>query len=207
MRRNAIVTVAVVIALLALLGQIAIPAYVSSRVEDRLTENGGSAHVEIHAFPATKLLGGGGDRIEVRGENLQFDLPGTNEDVFDKLDEFDEADAELTDLRVGPFAVARFELKRDDQGEPYALVLQASSTGKELAEYAGSTVGGPLGGFLGRVGGGMLPFDDEPIPVSIDAQVESRDGRAEVVDASGDVAGIPAGPIAEALAGAVAAAL
>jgi hypothetical protein len=53
----------------------------------------------------------------------------------------------------------------------------------------------------------MLPFDDEPVPVSIRAQVRSQDGRAEVVDASGDVAGLPAGPVAEALAGAVAGAL
>ena len=207
MRRNAIVTVAVAIALLALLAQLAIPAFVSSRVEDRLTENGGSAHVEIHALPATKVLGGGGDRIEIRGEELQFDIPADNEDVFGRLDEFDEADAELTDVRVGPFAVQRFELKRDKQGRPYELSLEASSSAKELTEYAGTTVGGPLGGFLGRVGGGILPFDDEQIPVSSQARIESQDGRAEVIDASGDVAGIPAGPVAEALAGAVAAAL
>ena len=207
MRRNAIVTVVVVIALLALLAQLAIPAYVSSRVEDRLTENGGSAHVEIHALPATELLGGGGDRIEVRGEKLRFDLPTQGEDVFDRLDEFDEADAELTDFRVGPFAVERFELKRDAEGQPYDLVVQASSSARELAEYAGSTAAGPLGRFIGGIGGRMLPFDDEQIPVSIEAQVESRDGQADVVDASGDVAGLPAGPVAEALAGAVAGAL
>jgi hypothetical protein len=207
MRRNAIVTVAVAFALLALLAQLAIPAYVSSRVEDRLTEHGGSAHVEIHALPATKVLGGGGDRIEIRGEELRFDIPATDEDVFGRLDEFDEADAELTDVRVGPFAVQRFDLKRDERGRPYELALEASSSAKELTEYAGSTLGGPLGGFLGRVGGGILPFDDEQIPVSIRAQIASQDGRAEVIDATGDVAGIPAGPVAEALAGAVAAAL
>jgi hypothetical protein len=207
MRRNAIVTVVVVIALLALVAQLAIPAYMSSRVEDRLTENGGTAHVELHALPATKLLGGGGDRIEVRGEELRFDIPTQDEDVFRRLDEFGEADAELTDFRVGPFAVARFDLKRAKEGVPYDLVLEASSTARELTEYAGSTVGGPLGRFIGRVGGGMLPFDDEPVPVSIRAQVRSQDGRAEVVDASGDVAGLPAGPVAEALASAVAGAL
>jgi hypothetical protein len=207
MRRNAIVTVAVAIALLALLAQLAIPAYLSSEVEDRLTENGGSAHAEIHAFPATELIGGGGDRIEIRGQDLRFDLPTSDEDVFGRLDEFGEADVELTNSRVGPFAIARFELKRDADGEPYELVLEASSTAKEITEYAGSTVGGPLGGFLGRVGGGMLPFDDERIPVTINAQIESRDGQAEVIEASGDVAGLPAGPVAEALAGAVAGAL
>jgi hypothetical protein len=206
MRRNAIVTIVVVIAVLALGAQLAIPAFISSRVEDRLTQNGGSAHVEIHATPATKLLGGGGDRIMVRGEGLRLKIQGGG-DVFGRLDEFDEVDAELTKVRVDPFAVERFELKRQG-GEPYRLVVEASSTAKELSQYAGATVGGPIGGFIGRLGGGMLPFfDDQPIPVSIDANVESRNGRANVIDASGDIAGIPAGPIAEAIAGAVAGAL
>ena len=207
MRRNAIVTVVVVIAILALLAQIAIPAYVSSRVEDRLTENGGSAQVEVHAFPATKVLGGGGDRIEVRGEKLRFDVPSADEDVFGRLDEFDEVDTELTDFRVGPFAVARFELKRDAQGEPYQLVIQASSTARELTEFAGSTVAGPLGEFIGGIGGRMLPFDDEAVPVNIEAQVESRNGQAEVIESSGDVAGVPAGPVADAITSAVVSAL
>jgi hypothetical protein len=207
MRRNAIVTVVVAIAVLLLLAQLAIPAYVSSRVEDRLTENGGSAQVEVHAFPATKVLGGGGDRIEIRGEELRFDVPTADEDVFKRLDEFGEADAELTDFRVGPFAVSRFELKRDDEGQPYELVIEASSTAKELTEFAGSTVAGPLGEFIGGIGGRMLPFDDEAVPVSIQAQVESRDGQAEVIESSGDVAGVPAGPVADVITSAVVAAL
>jgi hypothetical protein len=204
MRRNVIVTLTVVIAVLALGAQLAIPAYVSSRVEDRLTENGGSAHVEIHALPATDLLGGGGDRLKVRGHDLRFDLPGQNEHVFRRMDKFDEVDTQLTDFRAGPFAVGRFELERDQPGHPYRLVLEAQSTAKELSQYAGGQVAGPLGGFIGRVGGNLLPFSDEPIPVSIDAELRSDNGQAKVVDANGDIAGIPAGPLAEALAGAVA---
>ena len=108
MRRNAIVTVAVVIALLALGSQLAIPAYVSSEVEDRLTEKGGSAHVEVRAFPAVGLIGGRGGSIEIRGRDLTFDFPTENTDVFDRLDGFDEVDAELTRVRTGPFRVERF---------------------------------------------------------------------------------------------------
>jgi hypothetical protein len=208
MRRNAIVTFVVVIAVLALGAQLAIPAYVSSRVEDRLTEQGGSAHVEIHATPATKLLGGGGDRVMVRGRDLRFDLPRQNDDVFGRLDEFGEVDAELTQVRTGPFAIERFTLKRDGDGEPYRLSLDATSTADELSEYAGSQVGGPLGGLISRLTTGLLlPLSDRSIPVSIDADVRSENGRARVVSASGDIAGIPAGPIAEAIAGAVAGAL
>jgi hypothetical protein len=207
MRRNAIVTFAVVIAVLALGAQLAIPAYVSSRVEDRLTEHGGSAHVEIHATPATKLLGGGGDRIVVRGRNLRFDLPDQGENVFGRLDRFGEVDAELTAVRSGPFSIERFALTRSGDGKPYRLQLKASSTADELAQFAATQVAGPLGGFMGRLGSGLLPFSHERIPVSIEADIRSDDGHARVVDATGNVAGLPAGPIAEALAGAVAGAL
>jgi hypothetical protein len=207
MRRNAIVTLAVVIAVLALGAQLAIPAYVSSRVEDRLTEHGGSAHVEIHALPATDLLGGGGDRLKVRGDHLRFDLPGPDAHVFRRMDKFDDVDTQLSDFRAGPFAIRRFELKRDRPGRPYRLVLEAQSTARELSQYAGSTIGGPLGGFMAGIGGNLLPFGDQPIPVSIDASLKSDNGKARVVAASADIAGIPAGPLAEALAGAVAAVL
>ena len=42
------------------------------------------------------------------------------------------------------------------------------------------------------------------MPVTIDAQVRSDDGRAAVVSADGDVAGLPVDTVATALAGAVA---
>jgi hypothetical protein len=206
MRRNAIVTVVVVIAVLALGAQLAIPAYVSSRVEDRLTQNGGSAHVEIHATPATKLLGGGGDRIVVRGKGLRFDMPGPQEHVFRRLDKFDEVDAELTNSRTGPFAIEQFHLVRNGKGRPYRLTLRASSTAKEFAQFAGRSAAGPLGDLIGGITG-MLPLADTRVPVSIQADIRSDGGQPKVQNASGDIAGIPAGPIAEVIAGAVAGSL
>ena len=205
MRRNAIVTVAVVIALLALGSQIAIPAYVSSKVEDRLTEKGGTAHVEVRAFPAVRLIGGNGGRIEIEGKNLKFDLPANNNDVFDRLDGFDEVDAQLTRVQTGPFSVQRFELTRGEGEGTYRMVMQASSTPDQLGQYAATRVGGPIGDFMSRfAGNGLLPFSNEPIPVSIDARVRSDDGRAQVVSAQGDVAGLSADLLAATLASAVA---
>ena len=204
MRRNAIVTVAVVIALLALGSQIGIPAYVSSQVEDRLTENGGSAHAEVSALPALGLIGGNGDRIEITGRDLRFEFPSPETGAFDRLDGFDEVDAKLTNVRAGPFRVQRFDLTRADGENAYRMVMEASSTTDELTQYAGDQVGGPLGGLFGRFAGGFLPFSDSEVPVRIDARVRSDDGRPVVVDASGDVLGLDAGPLAEALAGAVA---
>ena len=208
MRRNAIVTVAVVIALLALGSQIAIPAYVSSEVEDRLTENGGSAHVEVHALPAVRLVGGDGDRIEIRGRGLEFDFPSPKTDVFDRLDGFDEVDAHLTDVRTGPFRVQRFTLSRSDGQGNYRMAMQAESTPDDLGRYAAGQVGGPLGGLLSRfAGNGLLPFGNDPIPVSIDAVVRSDGGRVQVVSSTGDLAGLSVGPLAATLAGAVVARL
>jgi hypothetical protein len=204
MRRNAIVTVAVVIAILALGSQIALPAYVSSKVEDRLTEKGGSAHVEIDSMPAVRLIGGDGDRIQIRARDLRFDLPTDNADVFDRLDGFDEVDAELTQVRTGPFKVERFALKRAEGEGTYRMVMQASSTPDELTQFAAGRLGGPLGNFMGRFAGGLLPWDDKPVPVTIDARVRSDNGRATVVTASGDVAGLPVDPVAATLAAAVA---
>src|SRR5215204_5122371 len=207
MRRNAIVTVAVVIALLALGSQLAIPAYVSSQVEDRLTEHGGTAHAEVHAFPAVGLIRGNGDSVEITGRDLRFDFPAANTDAFDRLDGFDEVDASLTNVTTGPFKVERFELKRAEGENAYRMVVQASSTADQLTQYAGGQIGGPLGGLFSRFGGGILPLGDEEIPVSIDARVRSDDGRAVVVQADGDVAGLPAGPLAETIAGTIAARL
>jgi hypothetical protein len=204
MRRNAIVTVAVVIAILALGSQIAIPAYVSSQVEGRLTEQGGSAHVEVHSTPALRLIGGKGDRIAIRGSDLSFDLPVDKPDVFDRLDGFDEVDAELTNVRTGPFRVERFQLTRGDSEGTYRMVMQATATPDELTQYAADRLGAPFNGFMGRFTGGLLPWDDNPVAVNLDAEVRSDGGRPAVVSASGDIAGLPVDPVAETLAGAIA---
>jgi hypothetical protein len=203
MRRNAIVTVAVLIAVAALGSQIAIPAYVSSQVEDRLTENGGTAHVEVDSLPAVELIGGKGDRIKIRGRDLRFDLPTQSSEVFDRLDGFDEVDARLESVRTGPFRVERFVLSRGEGEGTYRMTMQASSTPQELTDYAADRLGAPFNGFMGRFATGLLPWDDNPVPVTLEAQVRSNEGRPVVVSASGDIAGLPVNPIAERLVAAV----
>jgi hypothetical protein len=196
----------VVIAVLALGAQLAIPAYLSSKVEDRLTRDGGSAHVEINAFPATKLIGGGGDRIQIRGNGLAFDPTSSDNDepVFSRLDKFDQVDARLDEVKSGPFTVKRFSLERRDNGRPYQLAIDMSITAADLTQYASARYGGPLGGWLGGMANSLVPFNDTPVPVHLTADVRSNGGRAEVVSASGSLAGLPVDPIAKTLASAVA---
>jgi hypothetical protein len=77
-------------------------------------------------------------------------------------------------------------------------------TARALSSYAGSQLGGPLGGLIGRVASGLVPFSTEPIPVEVDAAIRSRDGRPELQAVNGSIAGVPAGPFAAALASAIA---
>ena len=57
----------VAVAVLAVVGQLALPAYYEDRVKDRLEEGGGSADVSVNAFPALTLIGGSGAEFEAEG--------------------------------------------------------------------------------------------------------------------------------------------
>jgi hypothetical protein len=191
--------------MLALLAtQVLVPSYLERRAENRLTEGGGEARVDIDALPALRLLFNSGKRIEVRGERLDIPLESERGAVFDDLDRFAEADVRLDRLTAGPLRIARFSLIRGDHDRPYNLAVSATVTAADLADYAGRQVGGTLGGFLGRIGSGLLPGSTAPIPVELDAEVVSDDGLAIVESVDGTVAGVPADPLVAALASAIA---
>ena len=74
----------------------------------------------------------------------------------------------------------------------------------ELARELGTTAAGPLGGLIGDLAADLLPGGGTTeVPVRVDASLDSSDGRIEVVDANGSVAGVPAGPLAEVVLGSV----
>lgn len=202
MRRLAIVTVALVVVLFVA-SQLAIPPIESDRIASRLTVHGGSAHVELSAFPALRLLGGDGDSVRVRARGLTFALAPPASSLR-RLDGFHDVDLALTDSQSGPFRLASASLTRKG-GQPYRLTLDATVTGADLASYAGGQFGGELGSALGGLAGQVLPFAQQPIPVTVDTRLRSVGGRPAVVSAGGTIAGIPADPIIEAVADALAA--
>ena len=203
-RRVLYALIALATLLIVLVGtQLLVPAYLERRAENRLTEHGGEAKVDIDALPAVKLLFDKGKRIQVRGEQLDIPLEGERGKVFDDLDRFAEADVRLDRLTAGPLKIARFSLTREDHGRPYNLAVSATVTAAELGDYAGQQLG-PLAGFLGRLGASVLPFSTAPIPVELDAALESDDGLAIVQTVDGTVAGLPADPLVAALASAIA---
>lgn len=197
MKRRIVVGVAAVVLVLIVLSQAFLPGWTGQRIEDRLTEEGGTADVSVSALPALRLLFGGGASIEATGTGL--DLQPEDEDplVFESLDGFDEVDLAFDDFRAGPFTVESFELTRDGS-DPYRLDSRATVSGAELIDYAAAQVGLPSGPFL-RFLAGQLPTAGQRVPIDLGMELESDDGRVRVVSGGGTVAGIPTGRLAELL--------
>jgi hypothetical protein len=162
--------------------------------------------VEIDALPAVRLLLRDGDLVRVRARGIELPLVRPDERVFGDLDGFDEVDVEVTDAHAGPFELQTVTLDRSGDG-PYRTTMRGSVSAEELGTFAGAQMGGVFGGLFGGVAGGALPFGDEPVPVDLDATLRSEDGRPRAVVVHGSIAGVPAGPLVEALALALAGSL
>jgi hypothetical protein len=184
---------------LLVLAQLALPAFIDGRVEDRLTDGGGTADVNLSALPAPRLLFKEGDSARVRARGIELPLIAPGRRVLEDLDGFDEVDVQVTDSRAGPVRLSSVSLERKGD-TPYRTAINGSITAQDLATFGASQVGGGLGGFLGGLMGGALPFGDDAIPIDVEAVVRSDGGRPRAVTVEGTVAGVPAGPLVEALA-------
>ncbi len=201
MRRNVLISILIGAALLLIAAQLLVPEIVAGQVERRLTENGGEATVRINSFPIVRLLAEDGDRIEVRGSGIEVDLQADNR-VFERLEGFDEVDVELDYVTAGPFETELFSLERDAGETDYTLSLRSMVSASDLSDLAADQLPGPLGGIFGAFGSsGLLPSGE--IPVELDATVRAAGDGIEIVDGQGTVAGIPATPVVEAIAGAI----
>jgi hypothetical protein len=185
------------LAVLVVASQFVLPILAERQVEDRLEEGGGGASVEIEALPALRLLFDDGDRLEARGEGLALDVT-REQRVLERLDGFDSVDVALSDFSVGPFELDAFVMTRGEGDDTYQTAFSGEASPREVAGFLGSEAAGPLGGILGDLAAGTLPGGGEtPLPIRLRAVVESRDGRVEVTDTTGSVAGVPAGPFAQ----------
>lgn len=182
--------------------QLVLPGRVESRVEERLTEGGGTAEVSVDAVPAALLLFGDGDRIEVRGSDLVLDVE-EDRDVLGRLDGFGEVDISLDQMRAGPLDVATFVLERDG-ASLYSLRSQATTTGAELLEFGAGRLGGLAGAAAGVLSGQAPRVTGRRVPVVLDMKLRSApDGGIEVVSGTGTVAGFDTGPLAEMVTAAI----
>ena len=186
--------------------QFALPAYLEGRTEDRLTEHGGSAEVEMTALPAPRLLFGDGDDLEIRARGLSFDLEPGQRDVFKRLDDFGEVSVQMADSRAGPFAVSDFQVRRTAERR-YDVVVAGDGTAGDVARYAGSRLGGGFGQALAGLAAGVLGDLGRPIPFSARMEIDTSGEIPRAHDVVGQVAGLPAGPLAQIVANALLSAL
>jgi hypothetical protein len=195
-----LIVAALVILAVGAASQFAIPPLAASHIEGKLTEGGGTADVSLSAFPAARLLFSDGERIEVRGTGLDLDLQGRTA-VLDELDGFDEVDVRLEDFRAGPFEMQAFELTRDGSGATYHFVSKGSSTAAAVAGYGAEHLGLLGGPFLSAVASQLT--GNRSLPIDLDMQLRSDDGRVVVVSGGGTIAGVPAGFLAQAITAAI----
>jgi hypothetical protein len=199
--RWALIASAVVVFLLVA-SQLLIPRLGERQVEDRLTAGGGEADVTIGAVPALRLLFSDGERFEVRAHDLALDPNELDQGVFDRLDGFGIVDVAIADSTAGPFDLHSFNLTRDGD-EPYRLTAQGTASPTALADYGFERVQLPAEGLLDALLNPFLDQADVPVPVHLDMQVVSDDGRIRVVGGDGKLAGFSMGPLAEFLTSAV----
>ena len=197
--RIALIATAAVVALLVV-AQFVVPQWAEGRIEDRLTEGGGEASASVDAVPAARLLLGDGDSLDVTGSGLELEID-PEEEVFKGLDGFDSVDIELDDFRAGPFDVDTFALSRDGSGV-YTMQSQLTTTGSALLQYGAERLGVPGSSLLPLITGDSKDAN-APIPVDLDMELESDDGRVIVTGGEGEVAGYPAGPLAELITAAI----
>ncbi len=190
-----------VVVFMLVAAQILIPSLGERRVENRLTEGGGTADVTLGAFPAERLLFGDGERFEVDARDLDLGLD-RNEQVFERLDGFSIVDVSIANSTAGPFRLASFELTRDGEG-PYRLTTDATTTPSELVDYGVEGLDVPGGGLADTVLGLFGIDTNVTVPVKLDVQLSSEDGRVQVVSGGGTVAGVPTGSLAELLTAAI----
>ncbi len=189
------------VVLLLVGAQLVAPGFGERAIEGRLTENGGAAEARLSAMPAARLLWGSGDEIEVRGSGLALDLVTEDPEVFDRLDGFDQVEVALSDFRAGPFAVSSFELVRGGDA-PYSLRSSSSTTPADLVDSGADALGLAGGSILGFITG-QVPMGDREIPIELDMEMESDDGRIRVLSGGGTVDGYRTDALAQFITAAI----
>src|SRR6201992_3312485 len=125
MRRIIAIATAGVVILVLLVGQLLLPGIAADRLKDRLSKSGNVISVEVHAFPAIKLLWNHADRVVVRMGRYQSDA-GTLGDLLGQTSDVGSVDASAQQFTSGLLTVRDAALrKRGNQLVGTALVTEA----------------------------------------------------------------------------------
>jgi len=200
MSRWGIIAAGVVVFVLVA-SQVLVPSLGERQVEDRLTEGGGSADVTLGAFPAARLLFSDGERFEVEARGLDLAVDEEAE-VFNRLDGFSNVAVSIDDSVAGPFELESFALTRDGE-EPYRLVATGTTTASALADAGLESVELPGESLADFLLDSLLGDADSTVPLELDMELTSDEGRVQVVSGGGTLAGFDTGPLAELVTSAI----
>lgn len=196
------IVVAGILVFVVVAGQILLPSFGERAIEDRLTENGGSADVTLGSVPAFRLLFGDGERFDVRARELALDLD-PQDPVLERLDGFSSVNVSIADSTAGPIDLQSFELSRDHSA-PYRLTAHGQTSASSLIDYGIEGLDLPAAGGLAGMALDLFGVDtDFVVPIDFDMQLVSDDGRLRVISGGGTVGGVPTGPLAELITNAV----
>jgi hypothetical protein len=187
---------------LVIASQFLLPPYLEHRVANRLTAHGGTAQVDMSAVPALRLLFGHGSGLRIRARGLSVDLAPGQEDVFKRLDDFGDATIAISDSRAGPFTVRSFWVSRKAD-HSYDVLVSGEATAGDVARYAGSQLAGGFGQALAGLAASTLGAFGGPIPFNARMRIETGSGTPRALNVIGEVAGLPAGPLAQIVANAL----
>lgn len=201
MQRLAI-RLALVLVVLLIASQFAIPPYVEHRVAGRLTEHGGHASVHLSAFPALGLLLGSGGKLTITARGLSVDLTPGQDEVFKRLDDFSRVNIAISQSRAGPFAIGNFDVLRIGD-HAYRVRMAGNGTAGDVARYAGAQLAGGFGQALAGLAASALGGFDRPLPFDAMMRIDTSAGHPIASDVVGSVDGVPAGPLAQVVANAL----
>ena len=125
MRRIIAIATAGVVILVLVVAQLALPPFATDRLRDRLSKSGNVISVEVHAFPAIKLLWNHADRVVVRMGRYQSGA-GALGDLLGQTSDVDSVDASAQQFNSGLLTVRDAALrKRGSQLVGTALVTES----------------------------------------------------------------------------------
>jgi len=200
--RGLVLRLATLIPVLAVMSQLAIPPYLEHRVAGRLTAHGGTAQVDLSAVPSVRLLFGHGNGLHIQARGLSVDLQAGQEDVFKRLDNFSDVTVAASDSRAGPFTVRSFWLRRLGPHR-YTVIVAAEATAGDVARYAGAQLGGGFGEALAGLATSAVGAFERPVLVNARMEIDTSTQPPRASGVQGDVAGLPAGPLAGVVANAL----
>jgi hypothetical protein len=201
MRRIAICLGIILVALLVA-SQFLLPPYLENRVADRITAHGGSATVGLAAFPALRLLTGHGRKLAIDARGLSVDPTQDQRDVFGQLNKFHDVHVFVADSRAGPLSVKRFTVTGNGD-KTYAVTVVGTGNAADIARYAGSRLGGGLGGALAGLAATAIAGFVSEVPFNAKMRIDTSSGQPVASGVTGQVNGLPAGPLAQVIANAL----